>query len=96
MIDQDIINVEVNDDVRIESNDNVASTGMNDVAINTNVIQLRQPIGPSGMIEEILRQVPVEEHLPSAVRMSDVVQPNEPAVMVEELLRPLACEEEIY
>ena len=95
MIDHDIINVEDIDDFRIESNDNMSSTGMDEVAIDTNGIRLRQPVGPSGMVEEILRQVPVEEDLPSAVTMSDVVQPNEPAVMVEELLRPLAFEEEI-
>lgn len=85
-----IINLEGIDDGIIESNDNVISE-----AIVTNVIGLRQPMGPSGMIEEILRQVPVEDDLPSAVMMIDTVQPNEPAEMINDFLRPLPVGEEI-
>jgi hypothetical protein len=74
--DQDVINVNGNGDVRVNTND--------DVVIVNNVVNLRQPLGPTGMINDILRQVPVVEDRTSTVMIGDVVRPNEPAEVVED------------
>ena len=97
------INVDVNVDVMNESNDILPSTVINDVAISTDILQLRQPIGPSGMIEELLSQVPVEEELPSTmvnevannINNIESIQPTTPSDMLEELFSNTADVEEI-
>lgn len=87
--------VDDNDEVINESNDNLTSTEINDVAISTDLIQLRQPIGPSGMVEELLRREPVVEDVAIDINGIKSRQPIGPSEMIEELLRPLADEEEI-
>jgi hypothetical protein len=97
------MNVDVNVDVVNESNDILPSTVINDVAISTDILQLRQPIGPSGMIDELLGQVPVEEELPSTMvnevanNINDIesIQPITPSDMLEELFSNSADVEEI-